>query len=245
MNLSQSKKAINERRRRLNDREKRRHNVFVHDYICTKYREIYNECNIFYQELRKQYPKKLNLIKTYQYKKWKRQLTTGEADMSEPVHPEPAMIETETVQAIHTEPAMIETETVQAIHPQPAMIETETVQAIHPEPAMIETETVQAIHSEADISESASSILEQASQGLFPSSSLSAEDVQELSIEDMDRIVQEIISELEQDQGVRDLLPYVQSDVEEDEGIELNIETELGAIVEPFDHELDMEGAEW
>ena len=61
----------------------------------------------------------------------------------------------------------------------------------------------------------------------------------------MDRIVQEIISELEQDQGVRDLLPYVQSDVEEDEGIELNIETELGSIVEPFDHELDMEGAEW
>ena len=60
----------------------------------------------------------------------------------------------------------------------------------------------------------------------------------------MDRIVQEIISELEQDQGVRDLLPYVQSDVEEDEGIELNIETELGATVEPFDHELDMEGAE-
>ena len=193
MNLSQSKKAINERRRRLNDREKRRHNVFVHDYICTKYREIYNECNIFYQELRKQYPAKLNLIKTYQYKKWKRLLTAGEADMSEPVHPEPDMIETETVQAIHPEPAMIETETVQAIHPEPAMIETETVQAIHPQPGMIEKETVQAIHpqpamieTETSHSESASSILEQASQGLFPGSSLSAEDVQELSIEDMD-----------------------------------------------------------
>ena len=229
MNLSQTEKAISERQRRLNDREKRRHNIFVHDYICTKYKDIYNECNTFYQQLRNQYPTKLNLVKTYRYKKWKNQITTGEA---ESVHPESETVHPETV---HPEPETVHPEP-ETVHPESVHPESETV---HPETVHPEPETV---HPETDTSETAQPILEEALQGLFPNS---VEDVQGLSIEDMDRIVQEIISELEQDQGVRDLLPYIQAVPEEDEGIELNIETELGAIVEPFDNELDMEGAEW
>ena len=250
MSLSQTKKAINERRRRVNEREKRRLNVFVHDYVRTKYTEIYGECNMFYQGLLKKYPEKLNLTKTKEYKKWRSQLTDGKSDITEsvmtesvqPIHPESDM--TESVNPIHPESDMTEsvnpihpesdiTESVNPIHPESDM--TESVQPIHPESDM--TETVNPIHPESDMAESAPSILELAAQGLIPNSSL--------DIEDMDRIVNEIIMELEQDEQIRDLLPYVQSDVEEDEGIELNIETELAAIVEPFDYEHDVEGAEW
>ena len=228
----------------MNEREKRRLNVFVHDYVRTKYTEIYGECNMFYQRLLKKYPGKLNLTKTNEYKKWKSQLTDGESDITEsvnPIHPESDM--TESVQPIHPESDMTEavnpihpesdmSESLQPIHPESDM--TETVNPIHPESDMTEsvnpihpesdmTESVQPIHPESDMSESVPSILELAAQGLIPDSSL--------GIEDMDRIVNEIIMELEQDEQIRDLLPYVQSDVEEDEGIELNIETELAAIV--------------
>ena len=117
------------------------------------------------------------------------------------------------------------------------MTESDTIESIQPESNMTESDTIESIQPESDTSEAGPSILELASQGLIPDVSL--------DIENMDRIVNEIIAELEQDQQIRDLLPFVQSDVEEDEGIELNIETELAEIVQPFDCELDVEGSEW
>ena len=271
MSLSQTKKAINERKRRLDDREKRRRNVFVHDYVRTKYTEIYGECNMFYQSLLEKYPGKLDLTKAKEYKKWRGQLTNN-TESIQPIHPESDMTESDTtesiqpihpesVQPIHPESDTTEsdmTESVQPIHPEsdttksiqpihPESDTTESVQPIHPEsdttesiqlihPESDTTESVQPIHPESDTSEAGPSILEVASQGLIPDVSL--------DIENMDRIVNEIIAELEQDEQIRNLLPYIQSDVEEDEGIELNIETELESIVEPFDYELD-EGVEW
>ena len=58
-----------------------------------------------------------------------------------------------------------------------------------------------------------------------------------------------MINELEQDEAVRELLnneefvhPHYQ---DEDEGIDLDIETELEAIVEPFDYQLEVEGVDY
>ena len=72
-------------------------------------------------------------------------------------------------------------------------------------------------------------------------------------IELNDRIDQ-IIRELQQDDDLREFLnaerngevlrPHYE-DEDEDEGIGLNVETELQAIIEPFDFELEVEGAEW
>ena len=234
MHLSQTKKAIEGRRRRVNDREKRRRTVFVHDYVRTKYTEIYGECNMFYYSLLEKYPGKLDLTKTKDYKKWKGQLIDGrqnETDMTgsvQPIHSETDM--SESVNPVR--PEMDMPESVNPVHLESDM--SETAQAIHPETDM--TESVNPVHPETDMPEPAS-ILEVATQELFSSVPV--------DIENMDRIVNEIIAELEQDEQIRDLLPYVQSDVEEDEGIELNIETELAAIVEPFDYQLEVEWAEW
>ena len=71
-------------------------------------------------------------------------------------------------------------------------------------------------------------------------------------INDLDDRIDQIIQELQQDDDLRDYLnaerngELVQDLYEdEDEGIGLNVDTELQAIVEPFDFELEVEGEDW
>ena len=65
----------------------------------------------------------------------------------------------------------------------------------------------------------------------------------------VDNIIQQIINDLEQDEAIQDILNQPVDDElvqpnyqEEDEGIGLNVETELEAIIEPFDYNLEVEG---
>ena len=210
MGLSQTRRAINERRRRVNQREKRRRSVFVHDYVRTKYTDIYNECNIFYQELSEKYPEKPDLTRSKEYKKWKRQTTDGSQSESGIV------AETITRDQRFTE-ADIAAENISG--------ESTATTGNFEEPDA------------ENMAEPTPSILQVAVQELLPASPI--------TIENMDRIIDEIIRDLEQDEQIRDLMPDLQSDNEEDEGIELNIESELNAIVEPFDYELEVEGVDW
>ena len=71
--LSQNKRAIRERERRVSHKQRKRHYVFVSDYVSTKYKNIYQEANAVYNELLAIYPDKLDLTKTYRYKKWKKE----------------------------------------------------------------------------------------------------------------------------------------------------------------------------
>ena len=162
MSLSQTKKAINERKRRTNDREKRRHNVFIEDYIATKYKAIYAECNTFYDQLRGMYPNKLNVTKTYSFRKWKKQRAET----------------AETITNTESVPDEVETENTEAA-------DSESV------PDEVETENTEA-----------PSILEVAAQELFPS--------EVRTFDDMDRIVNDIIQELERDNEILNLLPVIE-----------------------------------
>ena len=62
-------------------------------------------------------------------------------------------------------------------------------------------------------------------------------------IDNADNVIDEIVRELERDAAVREILDdnmddnMVQND---DEGIALDYETELDAIVEPLDYELEL-----
>ena len=65
----------------------------------------------------------------------------------------------------------------------------------------------------------------------------------------IDNIIQQVINELEQDEAIRHLLndeefvhPHYQY---EDEGIDLDVETELEGIIEPFDYQLEVEGVDY
>ena len=96
------------------------------------------------------------------------------------------------------------------------------------------TETVTATR---DVEQYEPSILQIAAGELLPTDPI--------SIENMDRIVDEIIRDLERDDQVRELLDNIDENDEEDEGIEINIDTELRAIVEPFDYQVEVEGEDW
>ena len=184
MSLSQTKKAINERKRRINDREKRRHNVFIDDYIATKYKAIYLECNTFYDQLRGMYPNKLNVTKTYRYRKWKKQIAETAETITNTEAPDPESV-----------PDEVEIESTEAPDPEsvPDEVEIESTEAPDPEsvPDEVEIESTEA-----------ASILEVATQGLIPP--------EVLTLDDMDRIVNDIIQELEHDNEILNLLPAIE-----------------------------------
>ena len=62
-----------------------------------------------------------------------------------------------------------------------------------------------------------------------------------MNIEQLDNVIQNIINDLEQDEAVRQMLnneEYVQPlYADEDEGIALDVEVELDAVIEPFDYQ--------
>ena len=226
MNLSQTKRAIEAREWRAVKREKRRFNNLLSDYTSVKFGNVYRECRDFYESLNKKYPGKHDLTKTREYRRWKSQLVNDNSSGSSDGETEPTSAsvrsddETEQVSASSIRSDSNETEPVSA------SIQSET------EPPAAST------HND----ETEQSILQIAAADLIPTSP-------EI---DIDNIIDGIIQELQQDDDIRDLLnaerngELVQPQyMDEDEGIGLNVDTELEAVIEPFDYELEVEGAEW
>ena len=72
--LSQNVQAVQKRKYRTVQREKRRRSFFIHDYIRTKYPGIFNEANSMYQMFVEKYPSKPDFTKSYYFKKWQRKI---------------------------------------------------------------------------------------------------------------------------------------------------------------------------
>ena len=258
--LSQSNRAIKERRRRVIQRERRRRACFVHDYVRVKYSTIYNECNGFYQELSDKYPAKLDFTKTKEYRSWEERIKGGipSKSIDQLITLEPYVALEDILNKLTTTNGNVgqsvtenipestpdivpETLTreediaAQSISTQPEQFVTENI----PEPTTdIVTETITTSGDfEQPVNETDPSILQIAVRDLVPDSPI--------TVENIDRIIDEIIHDLEQDEQARNLLGNFQQDIEEDEGIEINIDTELSAIVEPFDYRLEVEAADW
>ena len=70
-------------------------------------------------------------------------------------------------------------------------------------------------------------------------------DRNDLPFDQVDAIIQQVIDELEQDEGIRELLNNGQQVETQDEGIELDTDIELAGVVEPFDYKLEVEGIDW
>ena len=230
MELSQSKRAIDARLWRVNRREKRRLSGFVNDYVRIKHQKIYGECNLFYQSLCEKYPGKYDLTKSKEYKRWKGQVINEGFDQNFPT--------TESTSAVAElirvtgEPAAVITGPTESIG-EPTAVPTEpdepTAATAEPDENITETLIV-ATTAEQDI-------LQMVVEDLIPPSP-------EI-INDIDNIINDIVRELEQDNEIRNMLDdnYLQPQhTDEDEGIGLNIDSELEAILEPFDYQLEVEG---
>ena len=63
------------KQQRRENTSKKRQDQFITDYVYHKYGAIYNEAAQFYNILNQRYPKKYDLRKNEEYRKWKRQVT--------------------------------------------------------------------------------------------------------------------------------------------------------------------------
>ena len=247
MKLSQTKRAINAREWRVGYREKRRFNTLLNGYISVKYEAIYKECREFYHSLNQIYPERNDLTKTKDYKRWKKhqltaQMTTAEStesgeDNNDDMEPTTSAMTTRTATTNET----VE-DNDEDMEPTTSATTTRTATT---------NETVEDNDEDEDNNSTQSSveqnlpheppqqnILEMAAEEVLPANPV--------NVDDVDDIIAEIMHELHQDDVLRDILnnddEFVQPHyVEEDEGIGLNVETELEGIIEPFDYALEIE----
>ena len=105
------------------------------------------------------------------------------------------------------------------------------------EPAEAESNMLSAEQIQPEPVEAESNMLSAAAEGLFPPDNV---DVNDLDIDQIDNIIQQVINELETDEAARRVLnddeivhPQYK---DQDEGIGLDVQSELNAILEPFDY---------
>ena len=207
---------------RKNSYEEKRFNKPLREFLELKYRDIFNEYNWFYKSLNEQYPTSKDLTKTTGYKNWKRRQLNCESSDDEQPETEPAETEQPETEQPETEPA-----------------ETEQPETEQPETEPAETEQP----------ETESNILTVALEETVPPDDNNNVDINNMDINQIDNIIEQVINELEGEEAIRELLnnnelvhPHYQ---DQDEGIGLDVESELEAILEPFDYELEVEGIDY
>ena len=207
---------------RKNSYEEKRFNKPLREFLELKYRDIFNEYNWFYKSLNEQYPTSKDLTKTTGYKNWKRRQLNCESSDDEQPETEPAETEQPETEQPETEPA-----------------ETEQPETEQPETEPAETEQP----------ETESNILTVALEETVPPDDNNNVDINNMDINQIDNIIEQVINELEGEEAIRELLnndelvhPHYQ---DQDERIGLDVESELEAILEPFDYELEVEGIDY
>ena len=202
--------------------EEKRFNKPLRVFLELKYRDVFNEYNHFYKLLNEQYPEAKDLTKTKVFKTWKsRQLNCESSDDEPPerIETEPGEGESDEIEfnqpdRVETEPGEGESDEIE--FNQPDRVETE------PAAEQIETEPTDPLTA--------------AMQETLPPY------IENMSIDQIDNIIQQVIHELQQDDAAQGIFNDGEVTQDNDEGIDLDIETELEGIVEPFDYELEVEG---
>ena len=82
--LSNNTQAVRKRHYRTVLKEKKRRSFFVHEYVCTKYPNIYTEANSMYQTLVDKYPEKVDFTKLYYFKKWQKKMDQSTSQLYVP-----------------------------------------------------------------------------------------------------------------------------------------------------------------
>ena len=82
--LSNNIHAVRKRQYRVVLKEKKRRAFFVHEYVRTKYPNIYTEANSMYQILADKYSEKVDFTKLYYFKKWQKKMDRSTAQLYVP-----------------------------------------------------------------------------------------------------------------------------------------------------------------
>ena len=234
---SLTKRAIDTRRCRATATEKRRFNKVLNGYIHTKHSDIYDEVNQMYNSLNEKYPTKQDLTKTKEWKTW--QLTNSEEWKlwKKNTHTSAESSDDKEQSTTATEPATSDDEGEQSTRA------TESATTAVSGPAITTTTMASgpATVSGPATGESGENVIEMAVEELFhdnPENDINFDDfINRMNVDD---VINDIMRDLQQDRDLQNILDddFVQPQyMDEDEGIGLNIETELAAIIEPLDLE--------
>ena len=202
--------------------EEKRFNKPLRQFLELKYRDVFNEYNWFYRSLNDQYPAAKDLTKTKVFKAWKSRQLNCESSDDEPPESE------------HTETERNETEPDEAGRSETEVNQTERNETEPDEAGRSETEPVA-----EQIETESTDPLTAAMQETLPPY------IENMSIDQAENIIQQIIYELQQDDAAQGIFNDGEVTQDNDEGIDLDIETELEGIVEPFDYELEVEGIDY
>ena len=218
--------------RKINHNQKR-FNKPLREYMELKHRDNYNEYCQFFKTLDENHPTAKDLTKTSTYKKWKRQQMRCEASDDETTETELTQNESET-EIGPAEPVEPENEHAEPENEHPDVLTAALQETVEPENEHAEPENE---HPD---------VLTAALQETFPP------DIDNIDINEANDIIQRLIYEFEQDEALRGLLNNENNDElvhplyqDDDEGIVLDVVTELEAVIEPFDYELEVEGVDF
>ena len=197
--------------------EEKRFNKPLRIFLELKYRDVINEYRHFFNSLNQQYPEAKDLTKTKGFKAWKtRQLNCESSDEETSNRREPdESDETDLNLSDRAESEQNEGDALSV--------------------ACESTDRTESEQNEGDT-------LSVACEETIP---INLIDRNDLPFDQVDAIIQQVIDELEQDEGIRELLNNGQQVETQDEGIELDTDIELAGVVEPFDYELEVEGIDW
>ena len=255
---AQNKKAIDARRWRATATEKRRFNKVLNAYIHAKHNNIYQEVKQIYDRLDEKYPNKNDLTKTAEWKTWK--MTNSEEwktwnnnahTMEESSDDGEGGEQTTELKENGIEMAAIEndfdpetttatdTETTTATDP-------ETTTATDPETTTGDDEggeqTTELNENDIETAAIENAFDPELVENVIEMAAIENElNLDDGDFMDVDNIINSIIRDLQEDDELRDILnndDHVQAHyIDEDEGIGLNLETELEAAIEPLDLE--------
>ena len=219
--------AIAARNRRSLDWEAKRFNNTLKEFLELKYTTIFNEYCSFYKILTEKHPDKRNLLTTSTFKEWKKA----------------------TIEQTFEEDGLIAKVTFLSDREGSS---SEAHASTHIDNEDLDDSTVAVNDDQSDSYVSDNEVNEDSTAADILTSVIDetlSDHINQIDVvninevQQANNIIDEIIADLEQDAEMRELLNNDDDNIvhDDDEGIALDYQTELDAIVESFDYELEVD----
>ena len=241
--------AVKARERRKNEREVKLFNDTLKEYVSTKYDSIFDEYSSFYSSLKSKHPTAKSLLKTSTFKRWKRSVIKQSFQEEVDSNQTESSVETSEVnedelrvEASEANNNLVSEDDDLTSEASEGESCVETSEANNNLTSKVnEGEDDIPVHGDDNVSDILSTVIEE---------TLVNHNIVDITeFENVDNIIEDIITDLERNETVREILePFIdmiQPENNDDEGIALDYQTELDAILEPFDYELEVEGFDW
>ena len=239
MPKSKSELAKYSRDWRKKTSEQANFNKIVRGYVETKHKNVMNECEQFYRHLVQIHQYAKDLLKTKTYKLWKKEQLTLPQPSEEITPPQPSEEITPPQPSEEITPPQ-PSEEITPPQPSEEITPPQPSEEITPPQPSEEITPPQPSEEITPPQPSEEITPPQPSEEItLPQQNVLTQVISELNIDQLSEQVQDLIEDLQQDPEVRDLLNDQElfPPLQEDEGIDLDIEVEIGDLYDPLTEE--------